>query len=184
MTSTRDRLLDATEAVTTKLGTSSLTLELVASTASVSKGGLLYHFPSKTALIQGMLDRRVAVCWERFNAHEPTYSDLSNPTLRTMLALVRSLRSDEWDLHAALALGLSENPDLLAPMRQLFEIIWARIETECDNRNAAYAIWSALEGQTMFRLLSIEPIPFEQLGGMFQYLEQLVDALPAKGNRI
>ncbi|HRF96958.1 MAG TPA: TetR/AcrR family transcriptional regulator, partial [Aggregatilineales bacterium] len=32
------------------------TLEAVAAEAKVSKGGLLYHFPNKNALIMGMID--------------------------------------------------------------------------------------------------------------------------------
>ncbi len=36
-------------------GTSSVTLEAVAAEAGVSKGGLLYHFPSKAALYLGLL---------------------------------------------------------------------------------------------------------------------------------
>ena len=40
-------------------GISGLTLEAVAREAGVSKGGLLYHFPSKEALISGMIGRLV-----------------------------------------------------------------------------------------------------------------------------
>jgi AcrR family transcriptional regulator len=36
-------------------GAGSLTLEAVADVAGVSKGGLLYHFPTKDALIDGMV---------------------------------------------------------------------------------------------------------------------------------
>ncbi|MFH5187268.1 TetR/AcrR family transcriptional regulator [Paenibacillus sp. TAB 01] len=37
-------------------GAAQLTLEAVAKEAGVSKGGLLYHFPSKEALIQGVME--------------------------------------------------------------------------------------------------------------------------------
>jgi AcrR family transcriptional regulator len=36
-----------------------MTLEAVAREADVSKGGLLYHFPSKEALISGMVRRLI-----------------------------------------------------------------------------------------------------------------------------
>src|SRR5205085_529152 len=55
--STRDRLLDAFETLLVTAGSRSATLDAVASAADVSKGGLLYHFPSKDALVEGMLDR-------------------------------------------------------------------------------------------------------------------------------
>ncbi|GAA4402929.1 TetR/AcrR family transcriptional regulator [Tsukamurella soli] len=55
--STKDRLLDATERILLDSGTASLTLDAVAAEAGVSKGGLLYHFRSKDALLLGVVGR-------------------------------------------------------------------------------------------------------------------------------
>jgi AcrR family transcriptional regulator len=55
--STRDRLLDAFEHLLIEGGERSATLDAVAASAAVSKGGLLYHFGSKEALIEGQLAR-------------------------------------------------------------------------------------------------------------------------------
>jgi AcrR family transcriptional regulator len=55
--STRDRLLDAFERLLIEGGERSATLDAVAAAAAVSKGGLLYHFGSKEALIEGQLTR-------------------------------------------------------------------------------------------------------------------------------
>ncbi|MAT04074.1 MAG: hypothetical protein CL424_03405 [Acidimicrobiaceae bacterium] len=55
--SNRDLILDTLEQVIVDRGASSVTLELVAEEAGVSKGGLLYHFPSKSAMFHGLLDR-------------------------------------------------------------------------------------------------------------------------------
>jgi AcrR family transcriptional regulator len=54
---TRERLLDAFETLLGEGGERAATLEAVAAAAGVSKGGLLYHFGSKEALIDGVLDR-------------------------------------------------------------------------------------------------------------------------------
>lgn len=54
---TRDRLLDAFEDLLIEEGERTATLEAVAARAGVSKGGLLYHFASKDALVDGLLDR-------------------------------------------------------------------------------------------------------------------------------
>ena len=54
---TRDRLLDAFEALLVSGGSRTATLDAVAAEASVSKGGLLYHFHSKDDLVAGMLER-------------------------------------------------------------------------------------------------------------------------------
>ncbi|MGO4106005.1 TetR/AcrR family transcriptional regulator [Leifsonia sp. YAF41] len=57
ITPTRDRLLDAFEELLIEHGERAATLEGVAAAAGVSKGGLLYHFGSKAALIDGLLAR-------------------------------------------------------------------------------------------------------------------------------
>lgn len=54
---TRDRLLDAFEELLIEHGERAATLDGVAAAAGVSKGGLLYHFGSKAALIDGLLAR-------------------------------------------------------------------------------------------------------------------------------
>ncbi|MFQ6325536.1 TetR/AcrR family transcriptional regulator [Nocardia sp. CWNU-33] len=54
---TRDRILDALETLLLEKGMSQVTLESVAATAGVSKGGLLYHFKSKDALLAGLVRR-------------------------------------------------------------------------------------------------------------------------------
>lgn len=55
----RDRLLDSAETVLAEHGTQGLTLAAVAAHAGVSKGGLLYHFASKEALITGLIERLI-----------------------------------------------------------------------------------------------------------------------------
>ncbi len=54
---TRGRLLDAFEELLIEGGERSATLDAVAAAAAVSKGGLLYHFASKDALVDGLLAR-------------------------------------------------------------------------------------------------------------------------------
>ena len=56
-TETRDRILDALEEILVRDGTDKATLDAVAARAGVSKGGLLYHFPSKDAMMAAMVRR-------------------------------------------------------------------------------------------------------------------------------
>src|ERR1051325_6046950 len=56
----RDRLLDSAEAVLAEHGSQGLTLAAVAAEAGVSKGGLLYHYATKDALLTAMIERLIA----------------------------------------------------------------------------------------------------------------------------
>lgn len=57
MSQTRERILDAFVDQLVEEGLASVTLERVAQRAGVSKGGLLYHFGNKPALVEGLAER-------------------------------------------------------------------------------------------------------------------------------
>lgn len=53
---TKKKILLAANDVLQKLGYEHFTLDKIAQRANVSKGGLLYHFPTKQSIIEGMMD--------------------------------------------------------------------------------------------------------------------------------
>lgn len=57
MPSTRDRILDAYQDLLAVEGERYATVDAVATKAGVSKGGVLYHFPSKDRLAEALCDR-------------------------------------------------------------------------------------------------------------------------------
>ncbi|HEY0097116.1 MAG TPA: TetR/AcrR family transcriptional regulator, partial [Archangium sp.] len=65
---TQAHILDAAEEFVLEHGGRELTLEQVAKTAGLSKGGVLYHFPTKAALLQAMLARLLDYVESEFHA--------------------------------------------------------------------------------------------------------------------
>ena len=70
---TRNRLLDAAGTVVHRDGAQALTLDAVAKEASVSKGGLLYHFKSKNDLVQAMVERWMADFGREMEEADPDF---------------------------------------------------------------------------------------------------------------
>jgi AcrR family transcriptional regulator len=68
--SRRAALLDAAVGVIRRDGAQSLTLDAVAAQAGVSKGGVLYHFNTKRALIDGLLARWLDDFEERLDGED------------------------------------------------------------------------------------------------------------------
>ncbi len=62
----RDRLLDSAEQLVATIGGANLTLEAVAEKAGVSKGGLLYHYRSKEALLLALVHRHLERTDQRY----------------------------------------------------------------------------------------------------------------------
>ncbi|MFD0691141.1 TetR/AcrR family transcriptional regulator [Actinomadura fibrosa] len=67
----REALLNAAESLLSEHGTQALTLAAVADRAGVSKGGLLYHFPTKEALVKALVARVI----EEFDDLIASYDD-------------------------------------------------------------------------------------------------------------
>jgi AcrR family transcriptional regulator len=68
-TDTKIAIIEAAGRVVLARGVAGLTLEAVAAEAGLSKGGLLYHFSAKEALLVAMVDRLVVVTEQRIEAH-------------------------------------------------------------------------------------------------------------------
>ncbi|MEU7831025.1 MULTISPECIES: TetR/AcrR family transcriptional regulator [unclassified Nonomuraea] len=136
----RDELLDAAEDLLCDQGSTALTLSAVADRAGVSKGGLLYHFSSKEALIKGMVERLIDDFDELMAAQgDPTYTERY---LAATLEAVRSNRLRRW----AVVTGASGNLFLLAPIREAMAR-WHRegLDDEPD-RVASQIVRLACEG--------------------------------------
>jgi len=64
----RNAVLDAFESMLIEVGERGATLDAVAARAGVSKGGLLYHYPNKEALVAALLDRFDTLAQEEIEA--------------------------------------------------------------------------------------------------------------------
>jgi AcrR family transcriptional regulator len=136
---TRELIVSAAAKVVLTQGASRMTLEAVAKEAGVSKGGLLYHFPSKEALIEGMIEHMVEGLTERIRK-EYEQDDYGTNQGRWLRALTRAnFQSEDLELSAGLTAAVLLQPELLETNRTAYEarqtlieqdgvdIVWANI---------------------------------------------------------
>ncbi|WP_106583146.1 TetR/AcrR family transcriptional regulator [Murinocardiopsis flavida] len=103
---TRDRILDALQEILVQEGGSAVTLEAVAAAAGISKGGLLYHFPSKEAMVNGLVGRLAEQADDEFNEARSTPGGVVRTFLHTSVpqsseaavywSIIAALRSNEF----------------------------------------------------------------------------------------
>lgn len=99
-----------------------MTLGAVAREAGVSKGGLLYHFPSKEALISGMIGRFIGGFREALGRE--LARERGSAGGRWARAYARaSFAEDRWylEVSAGLLAAAAEDPGMLDPLRRGFE---------------------------------------------------------------
>jgi len=123
--SKREHLLLTASQILIDQGLQHLTLDAVATKSGVSKGGLLYHFPSKEALIEGMLHYSL----EDFEQHlNEIYDKLPNTSGRWLCAYVEASFDDHQttpEIFIALMMAIANYPELLTQLEQKYRS-WAQ----------------------------------------------------------
>lgn len=98
----RHLILDTTKQIILEKGLHSLTLHEVAENASISKGGLLYHFPSKNALVAGLAQHIFDNYTEQFYAYANEDTQESGKWTRALIHASRYDLERNGELNAAI----------------------------------------------------------------------------------
>jgi len=81
----RASILDAAQRAALREGSAHLTIDAVARESGLSKGGVLYHFPAKEALLEAMVERLVAVLKQIVEERRRVHQRRRCPTLHALL---------------------------------------------------------------------------------------------------
>lgn len=151
---TRERVLDAAYAVAERSGVTALTLEAVAAEAGVSKGGLLYHFPSKEALLSGMVD---GLCGTFRDLAATAVWDDPHPLGRSARSYLAASAGDLWHSSrwTALVGALALSPGLLEAWRGILRAGQEADEEEGVDPAAAAIVRLAADGLWLSGVLGL-----------------------------
>ena len=165
MTDTRERIVRAAEDVVIREGVAHLTLESAASEAGVSKGGVLYHFPNRAALVTAMVERFVVsfdADLEQFGAYGGAPGDFVRAYVEATFAPVEPGDSRERRLGSSLLAGVASDPELLEPLRERFAAWQCSVESDGVDAALATAIRYAADGIWLCELFGLAPLPDDQ----------------------
>jgi AcrR family transcriptional regulator len=154
----RERIIDAAEQVVVERGARHLTFDAVASKAGVSRGGILYHFPDKEALLKGMLDRLIERAAER---RAKKRAELAEGMEREIAAHVFSSLEEDDKAERACAAALfasgAHDPGLLAPVKEKYRKFFDDFTRNGLRFERAAVIALATDGLRLLELLSASP---------------------------
>lgn len=179
---TRATLLDAASRVALREGVGKLTLDAVSREARVSKGGLLYHFPNKDALVRGLIedllfefDRGLE---DRLGPGGGSASkDFTEGFIEGAASTLNRKESEEGEPgswlrayvgttlgespgsgdYVALLAAVATNPGLLDPVRERFAAWQERAEEDGLDPALATAIRLAADGLAFAHLFGLAP---------------------------
>src|SRR5918999_416079 len=156
--STREAILRAADRIVVEGGVPEMTLEAVAREAGVSKGGLLYHFPSKEALISGMIGRLIEGFRDALGRE--LAREKGSASGRWLRAYARaSFAEDRWHLEVSggLLAAVAEDSALLDPVRRGFEEAQRWAERDGIDPAVATLVRVAADGMYFAELFGFAP---------------------------
>ncbi|MBK1658571.1 TetR/AcrR family transcriptional regulator [Paracraurococcus ruber] len=179
----RTRILDAAEAIVRARGVAHLTLEAAAREAGVSKGGLLYHFASKEALITGLLGRMAEFMRQDFEAMVASQPEGPGRVARTMLAWAFEMApeaiNERCDRAAAVFLAaFHHDPALLDPIRAVIAQMRRTLATDGLAPGVGGIVMAAGDGLFMARIFGLYTPTKQERDDMHAALSRLLVAPP------
>ena len=154
----RRAILDAAAQIVIDRGAGNVTLDAVAIRAGMSKGGLLYHFATKQALLQAMVDRLCTDFESRTRAHVDEAGPLA---AYVSVALDREANGS---LASALLAAIANDAGLLEPMRAHRRRWLSHLQPTSPGFADRTIVWLATEGLWVLELLELSPLNRAQRG--------------------
>ncbi len=152
---TQKAILDAANRVVLQQGVDHLTLEQVAAEAGISKGGLLYHFPSKEALIKGMINHYLERFSEDFRATADKERDEPGRWNRSYLSTTFSDNQRIPRMSSGLLAAIAVDPSLLSPLQQKFREWVALLDQDGINPTTATIVRLVADGLWLVELFGL-----------------------------
>lgn len=149
---TRQKILRAADEVATTTGAGTMSLDAVAAHAGISKGGLLYHFPTKSALLQSLVSEHL----EKIEKRLESSRDWSRPN-GVINALLDHFE-EEWRQNlpeGGLLAALADDPTILSPVGEYHRRFLIKLEKNSAAPECARMVYFALVGLRNSRLLGM-----------------------------
>ena len=159
----KEKILHAADEIAREAGPSNLSLDAVALRAGVSKGGLLYHFPSKAKLLEAVVESHLRAFDASLTALERQRAGEANCLIEAYLDLFPHERTKKKPPPAAILAALAENPDLMAPVRRYERCLLDRMKKNASDPAMAMVAFLALHGAQNMAMLKLDILDEDEL---------------------
>ena len=170
-------LLHAAAAVIRRQGSLNLTLEAVAQAAGVSKGGLLYHYPNKEALVAALIQHELDTGERLLDDFQARDGEVIGSWARAYAAL--TLGGDPaQDVSAGLFAAVALNPALLEPVRARYRAWQQAAESDGLDPALGTLLRLAMDGLWLSDLLGLAAPQGAQRRALGTLVESLTRVAP------
>ncbi|SFJ87158.1 transcriptional regulator, TetR family [Halobacillus dabanensis] len=157
--SKRQKILEAAALIVKEQGSDALTLDAVAKRAEVSKGGLLYHFSTKQALVEGLVQHMNDIYRE--NVQELVEEDREEigKWARSFINVMHDKSGENRTISAGMLAAQGINPELLQPLKDTYADWQHHMEHDGLDQVDATIIRLAVDGLWLSEIFGLGTLP-------------------------
>ncbi|WP_411841911.1 TetR/AcrR family transcriptional regulator [Salinicoccus sp. HZC-1] len=156
--SKRDMLLEAAISIITEKGSDYLTLDAVAERAHVSKGGLLYHFKNKDALIRGLVEYANEKYHQNISYHYNKDEEETGRWTRAFINATKENRDENSSVTSSMLAAQGINPRLLQPLQDSYQEWQENIKNDGIDSIDATIIRLAIDGLWLSEVFGLDAL--------------------------
>lgn len=171
MLSRKAELFKAAQKIINSKGVSHLTLDNIAKEAGISKGGLLYHFPSKNALIQEAIESVL----ESYATEMDKLTEKNPSTGQFIRSYAEVSLSNTQQLTSGLLAATATDPELLKPIQEYYDEWQKKIEDDGVDPVIATIIRLTVDGLWFCELFGLAPPEKEMREAVLEKLYELTE---------
>lgn len=168
--SSRDRILAAAAELADVVGPGNISLEAVAQRAGISKGGLLYNFPSKAKLMQALVEQYLREFEQALAAKSADKGASSVNSLAAYIELSAEECQQNQPSAAGVLAALAEDPDFLNPVRDFKRNLLDRLKAENPDTARLLVAYLVIEGLRSMKLFDMDILRDDERDMAISYL--------------
>lgn len=172
--SSRHKIVAAAMELAKEDGPGHVSLDAVARRAGVSKGGLLYHFPSKNLLLQAIVAQHLDAFDDALCVKTAEKQEKADSVIAACVDLYEIDCKEGMPKASGFLAALVENPDLMLPARKFSRRLLDKIRANASDEAAALVVFLALEGLRCLPLLDIDVLSEDERNLVVARLHDMV----------
>lgn len=172
----------AADRVVREKGVQRLTLDEVARMAEVSKGGLLYHFGTKEALIQAMLDHALATFeteLARLRGLDTSPGSWLRAYIRASFPKEHTAPHEQSLVGSAVLASIGNDPVLSQPYRAHLRTWALRASEDGLDKNLAQTVRLAIDALWLYEALGMPPYDLQERAALIEAMVTVTRAPPS-----
>lgn len=173
--SSRERILKAASELVHEVGANNISLDAVAERAGISKGGLLYNFPTKVELLRAMVAGHVERLEGQVSEARKQHAGSPNALIHAVIESSCLACAGKAAKPSGILAAIAQDPQLLDPVREHVRRLMQEIRRTSRNPDRAIIALLALEGLRTHDLFEFGALEPQERDGLMSSLARFVE---------